>query len=80
MIIWHREEGHGGGEKEMVAVRHAFSPETPGMHTPLFREAEIYRAESIASALDGLDIYSARMLLEKMETYLLLTEFQSATD
>lgn len=64
----------------MVTVREACQPECLGMHTPLFQEAELCRAESIATSLDGLDIYSAQQLLEKMKTYVLLTSFQSATD
>lgn len=64
----------------MIDPKDAYNPETPGMHIPLFREAELCRAEHIASALDGLDIYSAQMLLDKMKTYLLLTTFILDTD
>jgi len=58
-------------------VRQACQSECSGMHTPLFKEYEIDRAESIVNALDGLDIYSAHQLLEKVSKYLLLTTFMA---
>ncbi|WP_300773327.1 hypothetical protein [uncultured Acetatifactor sp.] len=64
----------------MVTVREACESECPGMHTPLFTEMELGRAEAIASALDGLDVYSAQRLLNKMMTYLLLAPFRATTD
>lgn len=64
----------------MIEISKACQPESPGLHMPLFTKTELDRAEAIATALDGLDIYSAQQLLNKMMTYLLLTTFRSATD
>lgn len=61
----------------MIEVKKACQPECPGMHTPLFRKTEFDRAEKILSALDGLDIYSAQQLLERVNVYLSLTIFKA---
>ncbi len=61
----------------MITVREARRPDSPGMHTPLFKESEFERAEKIISALEGLDIYSAQQLLETVNKYLLLTTFKA---
>lgn len=57
----------------MVTVSQACQPECPGLHTPIFRKSEFDRAEKIVAALDGLDVYSAQQLLEKVSKYLMLT-------
>lgn len=61
----------------MIPVKEACEPECPGMHRPIFRKTEVDRAEKILSALDGLDIYSARQLLERVNVYLSLTIFKA---
>ena len=61
----------------MITVREARRPDSPAMHTPLFKESEFERAEKIISALEGLDIYSAQQLLETVNKYLLLTTFKA---
>lgn len=63
----------------MIDVNKACEPKCPEMHSALFKKSELGRAETIANALHGLDIYSAQQLLQKMDTYLLLTIFQSPT-
>lgn len=63
-----------------IEVQEACRPGTPGLHSKLFNKKELDKAEKIAAALDGLDIYSAQELLEKMKTYLLLTVFTTSTD
>lgn len=65
---------------KIIEVQEACRPETPGLHSKLFKKEELNRAETIAATLNGLDIYSAQELLEKMKTYLLLTVFTSSTD
>ena len=61
----------------MIPVKEACEPVCPGMHRPIFRKTEFDRAEKILSALDGLDIYSAQQLLEKVNVYLSLTTFKA---
>lgn len=65
---------------KIIEVQEACRPEIQGLHSKLFKKEELDRAETIAAALDGLDIYSAQKLLEKMKMYLLLTVFTSSTD
>ena len=74
------DEWHRGEVRKMVGVREACRSECPGMHTPLFRKSELDRAEVIVSALDGLDIYSAQKLLERVQEYILQTTFTAIKD
>lgn len=64
----------------MVAVKEAThvtdyyqpmgSAEVLEIHTPIFRDHEISKAETIVAELRGLTIVSAKELLRKVEKYL----------
>lgn len=66
--------------KKMVAVKEAThatdhyqpmgSTEILEIHTPIFRDHEISKAETIVAELEGLTIESAKELLHKVEMYI----------
>lgn len=46
------------------------------IHSELFEEKEVERAETIINSLMGLTIESAQILLQKVNTYILQTPFR----